>query len=206
MDRIRGQNARDGIDARGTASGAAARACALALVLAAGTGCTHSVLIRTVPDGATIKVDGEDKGAGPVIVERAPGLFGQMAVTVELEGFATERTVVEQSEWFLWPALLAIIPFVALPLAVFFPVGTIFAIAWAVVTSPTLLGLAFLRVYPDEVVVVLEPRKEPVSGEFLPTDWWTIPEEYAPNPLPDVETPEDPASVDPDANPSPLPR
>lgn len=188
-----------------------ARAAAvLAVVVLGASGCAHSVLIRTVPDGAVIKVDGKEMGEGPVVVERAPGLFGQMAVTAELDGFATERTVVEQTDWFLWPALLAITPFIALPLVVVFPpIGPIIALVWAVATAPTLLSLAFVRVYPEEVVVVLEPRKAPGSDEFFPTDWWTTPEEYAPNPMPDALLPDaDDAAPAPDKdeNPPPIPR
>lgn len=179
----------------------------------ASSACSHTVLVRTVPEGAQVTVDGEPKGESPVVVETQSGVFDSMSVTAELQGFDKKRVLVEQSEWFLWPGLLAVTPFVALPLVVVFPpIGPIIALVWFVVTSPTFLSLAFIRTYPDEVVIELEPRRAESSLEFLPTDWWTIPEEYAPNPLPSVDGAPKPTDVDepdengphPDRSPLPL--
>jgi len=188
----------------------------VACVLAASfvtSACSHTVLVRTVPEGATVTVDGEQKGESPVVVETQSGVFDSMSVTAEMQGFDKKRVLVEQTEWFLWPGLLAVTPFVALPLVVVFPpIGPIVALVWFVVTSPTFLSLAFIRTYPEEVVIELEPRRAESSLEFLPTDWWTIPEEYAPNPLPSVDgtrpptsdAPKEDDSAHPDRAPLPL--
>jgi hypothetical protein len=177
----------------------------LFVIALASLGCSHTVLVRTAPEGATVSVDGEEKGEAPVVVETRSGVFDTMSITAELEGFSSKRVLLEQTEWFLWPGLLAVTPFLALPLIVVFPpVGAIVAVVWALATSPTLLSLAFIRRYPDEVVIELEPRQADESLEFLPTDWWTIPEEYAPNPPPTSPQadPADPAEEVPEELPS----
>jgi hypothetical protein len=168
----------------------------LLLIALGSLGCSHTVLVRTAPEGAVIAVDGDVKGESPLVVETRSGVFDTMSITAELEGFSSKRVLLEQTEWFLWPGLLAVTPLLMLPLVVVFPpFGAIVALAWAVVTSPSLLSLAFIRTYPNEVVIELEPRQADESLEFLPTDWWTVPEEYAPNP---------PPTPPPDATDAPL--
>jgi hypothetical protein len=159
-------------------------------------------------------VDGVDMGESPVVVERTTGTQGKLRVQAEMDSFEVTRVEVARSEWFLWPALLAIVPTLGLTV-VWIPIaGPIIAVGWAVATSPTLLGLAFLRRYPDEVVVELKPRVSVIDGGLLPTDAWTVPEEYAPNPVPLPPGERDDAKkkrkdkarpVEEDAQPLPLP-
>ncbi len=192
--------------------------CALALAIAfAFGGCAHQTVIRTVPDGASVYVDGEYAGASPVIVERYAGTGGQLRVRAEHDSFLEAETVLERTDWFLWPAALAVTPFLGLP-TLFIPfAGPFICGGWAILTSPTLAGLFFLRRYPEAVVITLSPRIGIEDGAVLPTDDWTVPDDYVPNPLPlrppaDEEEPQPlPQATDPKRkdtrppNPSPLP-
>ena len=191
-------------------------ALALALLLVGG-GCAHQTVIRTVPDGASVYVDGQYAGDAPVIVERYAGTGGQLRVRAEHDSFLEAETVLERTDWFLWPAALAVTPFLGLP-TLFIPIfGPFICGGWAVLTSPTLAGLFFLRRYPEAVIVTLSPRIGIEDGAVLPTDDWTVPDDYVPNPLPlrgddEEEEPQPlPQTNDPKRkderppNPSPLP-
>lgn len=161
-------------------------------------GCVHQTVIRTVPDGATVSVDGEVVGTSPVVIERPLGLMGEIEVKASHESFEPSERVVNRDEWFIWPALLSIVPFFAAPLVVIPFAGPFIAGGWAVATSPTLLGLLFIRRYPAEVVIELAPRVSIIDNIFLPTDAWTVPDGYAPNPIPPDAKP---APPDPAATP-----
>ena len=157
-----------------------------ALILVA-SGCAHKVRIDTDPIGARVTVDGTLVGIGPVEVEKSPWIGQQLNVTVEAENYESQTTVVVQSEWFPWPALLACTPMLGLPCLLAIPIGPFVTIGWAVVTSPTLLSLAFVRRYPDVVKVKLKPKVLGEGGVILPADLWPTPEDGAPNPLPRLD-------------------
>lgn len=188
---------------------------ALALVTVA-SGCAHKTVIRTVPEGASVYVDGEYAGDAPVVVERFAGTGGHLRVRAEHDSFLESDTILERTDWFLWPAFLAVTPFLALP-TLFIPIfGPFICGGWAVVTSPSLAGLFFLRRFPYEVTLILSPRIGLEDGAVRPTDDWTVPDDYVPNPLPlgtddDEEEPPLPQTSDPKReeqkppNPSPLP-
>lgn len=191
--------------------------CLLALfLLCVGGGCAHKTVIRTVPEGASVYVDGQYAGDAPVVVERYAGTGGQLRVRAEHDAFLEAETVLERTGWFLWPAALAVTPFLALP-TLFIPfAGPFICGGWAILTSPTLAGLFFLRRYPEDVTITLMPRIGIEDGGVRPTDDWTVPDDYVPNPLPlpgddDDDEPPLPQSPDPKRrddrppNPSPLP-
>jgi hypothetical protein len=180
------------------------------------SGCAHKTVIHTVPEGAEVYIDGEYAGESPVVVERFAGTGGQMQVRAEMDAFLEHDTVLERTDWFLWPALIAITPLVAIPTLVVPVAGPFICGGWAILTSPTLCSLFFLRRYPDEITVTLSPRVG--SDGVQPTDDWMVPDEYAPNPLPEIKDEQPPAEepapvqhddperpVDEDPNPSPLP-
>ncbi|MFZ9887455.1 MAG: PEGA domain-containing protein [Myxococcota bacterium] len=150
-------------------------------------GCVHQTVVRTEPQGATVYVDGEYAGTAPLVVQRFAGSTGQLRVRAEQDQVLVAETVVERTEWFPWPALLAVTPFLAVPTLVIPLVGPFVCATWAIATSPTLAGLFFLRRYPEEVTLQLLPALRGTDGP-LPTDTWTVPDDYAPNPMPlDVE-------------------
>jgi len=159
-------------------------------VLLLASGCAHKTIIHTVPEGAQVIVDGEPMGAAPVVVERASGTGGKMRVQVQHELFEDKTVDYTRSELFFWPSLIALTPALALPVAVvaglpFPPLGIGIAAGWFCLTSPTLISLFFIQKYPDEVTIELSPRLMPGDdGGYMPTDDWTVPGDYSPNPLP----------------------
>lgn len=199
-----------------TRRGERAVSCALALVtaLVLGVGCAHKTVIRTVPEGASVYVDGEYAGPSPVVVERYAGTGGQLLVRAEHDAFLHGETVLERTDWFLWPALLAVTPLLAAPTLVIPFAGPFICGGWALLTSPTLAALFFLRRYPEDVTITLMPRVGIDGGAVRPTDDWAIPDDYVPNPLPlpdddEPEPPPLPQVDDPkrrdDRPPNPLP-
>lgn len=156
----------------------------LVVLCALASACAHQTVIRTEPEGAQVFIDGNRVGAAPVIVERPLGTAGEMEIRVELEAFEPTTVRIERSEWFLWPALLAMTPFLAVPTVVIPVFGPFLCGGWALLTSPSLISLAFLRRFPAEVTVPLSPRLRVDDGLVLPTDDWTVPDDYTPNPLP----------------------
>lgn len=176
-----------------------------AVLVGGGTGCAHRVLIQSDPPGARIYVDGHLEGESPVVVERRSSAGGRMRVTVELENFQTEERIVEADEWFAWPALIAVTPLIGIPFLVVPVAGPFISCGWALLTSPSLFALAFLRKYPDEVTVTLRPRFG--GGVVLPTDSWMIPDDVDPNPppLPPIEPAPEPAPATQPAAAAPSP-
>jgi hypothetical protein len=75
----------------------------LAMIASYVLGCAHKVKIESTPPGATIFVDGEDKGAAPVILVEQPGCFAHRDLRVELPGHVPVETKLEQSElvWYV---------------------------------------------------------------------------------------------------------
>ncbi len=169
----------------------------LIVVLSLGLGgvsCAHTVTIDAEPLGATITVDGEEVGPAPAKVERVVYVGDQLRISAEQEGYEPMSVSIPASEWYPWPALLAFVPLLGLPLAaptLLIPVAglviaPVVAVGWAVATSPCLLALALTRKYPDTVTVTLKKRrKEPLEG-LTPGDLFDYPDDAGPNPLPDV--------------------
>jgi hypothetical protein len=179
----------------------------MGLIGALGSGCAHTVVINTDPPGAKVFVDGRLVGESPVVTQQQTGLGGHLTVRVESDGFVTEEMQVPRSDWFLWPGIIALVPLFGLPALVAIPIGPIITVAWALLTSPSLLALAFVRKYPDQVVIKLTPRS--AQGFLQPTDVWLIPDDESPNPVPVVPknpTNEPPsAEAEPKATPGPAP-
>jgi hypothetical protein len=163
------------------------------------TGCAHKTVIRSVPEGAEVFIDDEPVGEAPVVVERYLGVGGEMRVRADLESFQSHETLVERTDWFLWPALFAATPLMGLPTLLVPFAGPFICGGWAIVTSPTLISLFFLRKFPDEVTLTLTPNLGVEDGAPLPTDDWMVPDDYAPNPLP---IPEDTAPEEEEPAPS----
>jgi hypothetical protein len=165
------------------------------------TGCLHKVLITTEPEGATILVNGEEVGTSPVEVEERTGLMGSMHIRAERPNYLPAEQTVEQTEWFVWPGLIAVTPCLGAPTVLIPGCGPFIAVGWALFTSPTLISLAFIRKSPDEVNLVLDPTMRLDGGHIVPTDTWIVPDDYVPNPLPveeDSDADGEPSEDDPD--------
>jgi PEGA domain len=146
------------------------------------TACAHTMIIETEPPGAKVWVDGELQGEAPVVTEQRTGFGGHVTVRVEAESFETTELQVERTDWFLWPAIIAVTPLFGVPFIVIPFIGPVISIGWAVLTSPTLISLAFIQRYPDSVSIKLRPRS--AAGFLQPTDTWLIPDDLDPNPPP----------------------
>jgi hypothetical protein len=171
-----------------------------ASIVGASTGCAHTVVVETEPAGAVVRVDGQLKGESPVIMQQRTSTGGRLHLEVSAEGYETKNVVVTQSDWFLWPILVAIVPGLMIPVVVVPVIGPFITVGWAVITSPTLLALAFMQKYPDRVKVTLRPRMG--AGVLQPTDGWLIPDDYDPNPPP---LPDEPPPPPPPKRPPPQP-
>jgi hypothetical protein len=196
----------------------------LIAVIALGAGsvsCAHAVTIESAPVGAIITVDGEEVGPGPVRIERVVYMGDQLRISAEKEGFERMAVSIPASEWYPWPAVLAFVPLLGLPLAVpalLIPVAglviaPVVAVGWAVATSPLLLSLALTRKFPETVTVTLKKRRNEALETLTPGDLFGYPDEAGPNPLPDVgprttsmpssTPPLTPPQTQPGANPVP---
>ena len=151
----------------------------LVVVVVIASGCAHTMIIESEPPGAHISIEGKPVGDAPVITTQFTATGGRLHVTAESESYETAHVVVTQSEWFLWPALIAVTPLLAVPFVVIPVLGPIITGVWAVITSPTLLALLFIQKYPDRVKISLRPK-----GILVPTDGWLIPPDMDPNPPP----------------------
>lgn len=166
----------------------------LAVLMAFGLhslGCAHKTLIRSEPPGASIRVDGKEVGDAPVWIERPYGAFDEIEIQASLKSFEPLKVQVEPDAWFLWPALLATTPFWLVPAIGIPTLGPLLCGAWAIATSPTLCSLALLRKYPEDIVLRMRPKISALDGTVQPTDAWTVPRDYVPNPLPPLPDPKD---------------
>jgi hypothetical protein len=161
------------------------------------------MIVETEPAGARVYVNGELQGESPVVTEQRTSFGQSVTLRVEADGFQPTQQEVAQSEWFLWPAVLAVVPLLGIPISAPFlliplvgPIISLVVIAgWAIVTSPSLIALAFIRKYPEKVEVRLVPKT--VGGVLQPTDTWLIPEDMSANPPPLVT----PKAKDPEPAP-----
>jgi hypothetical protein len=178
----------------------ALKALLLTLVIAGpvASGCIHKVLITTEPEGATILVDGEEVGVSPVEVNERTGLMGTMHVRAERPNYIPTETLVEQDEWYPWPGIMAVTPCLGAPTLLIPGCGPFLWLGWAIITSPTVVSLAFIRKSPDVVRLVLEPTMRLDEGHIIPTDVWVVPDDYSPNPIP--MDPEEETSPDDDGS------
>lgn len=71
-------------------------------VVVTASGCSHTVQIKSVPEGADVSIDGEKVGKTPYAFEAKSGFFDDHRVTVESEGYAPFETQIVQSEP-IWP-------------------------------------------------------------------------------------------------------
>jgi hypothetical protein len=181
-------------------------ACALvaALVVSVGSGCAHTMIVETEPMGAVVTINGEPQGDSPAVTTQFTSTGGRLYVTAEADGYEKASLVVTQSEWFLWPAIVAVTPLFGVPFVVIPILGPIITVGWAVLTSPTLVSLLFLQKYPERVKLKMKAKVP--NDPFVPTDTWLIPDDMDPNPppLPDAAppAPEDP-SKPPEQPPQP---
>lgn len=165
---------------------------AAALLALLSSGCAHTMIVETEPTGAVVTINGEPQGAAPAVTTQFTSTGGRLYVTAEAEGYEKASLVVTQSEWFLWPAIIAVTPLFGVPFIVIPFIGPIITVGWAVITSPTLLSLVFLQKYPERVK--LKMRAKLPGDPFVPTDTWLIPDDMDPNPPPLTDKPpfEDP--------------
>jgi hypothetical protein len=167
---------------------------AVALAMSASTGCAHTMIVETEPSGAVVTINGEPQGQSPAVTTQFTSTGGRLYIEAEADGYQKASLVVTQSEWFLWPAIVAVTPLLGVPFIVIPFIGPVITVGWAVITSPTLLSLVFLQKYPERVK--LKMRAKLPTDPFVPTDTWLIPEDMDPNPppLPDkAAPPEDPS-------------
>lgn len=174
--------------------------CVVVVVVLCGafSGCAHAVLIETEPKNARVFVDGELVGQGPQTIERRVIVGDQLRVSAQADGYEDAAVSVAASEWYPYPGLLALVPLLGIPVgAVVFVaglpllgigiiLGPLVGVGWAVVTSPTIAGLAFTRKYPDTVKIKMVKKKPPGGDLVLPSDFFGVPDDTSPNPLPDV--------------------
>lgn len=170
---------------------------AVTAVITAASGCAHIVNIEAEPKNAKIFIDGEAVGVGDQVIERRVLVGDQLRISAQADGYEDFAVSVPASEWYPYPGLLALVPLLGIPIAI--PVtiiglpllgiglilGPLVAVGWALVTSPTIAGLAFTRKYPETIKVKMV-RKRSSEPILLPADLWGLPDDLGPNPLPDV--------------------
>lgn len=74
---------------------------ALAVVVAlfvGSSGCTHWVVIRSIPSGATARIDGEPMGQTPFFFEETTGWSKVYLLELEKEGFEPFKQTLEQDD------------------------------------------------------------------------------------------------------------
>lgn len=136
----RGASARQWAVAGGGA-GSAGLLCALAL----GAGCSHVVLIKSDPPGATVSIDGEVRGKTPLFFEEATGAGRTYHLHLSLQGHQSVSVQLEQRVWWhscLWPSV-CLMPFTL---------------------GVSGLGLLFARSLEDEYTFLLRPLSQPAPG------------------------------------------
>lgn len=186
----------------GTRGVGAVVAIVVAFVVSAASGCAHTMIVETEPAGAVVTINGEPQGESPAVTTQFTSTGGRLYVTAEADGYEKASLVVTQSEWFLWPAIVAVTPLLGVPFIVIPFIGPIITVGWAVISSPTLLSLVFLQKYPERVKLKMRARVP--ADPFMPTDTWLIPDDMDPNPppLPDG-APADDATKPPEQPPQP---
>ncbi len=175
--------------------------CAFAVVVVvfAGGGCAHAIVIEPDVKNARVFVDGELVGEGTQTIERRVIVGDQLRVSASADGYDDFAVTVDANEWYPYPGALALVPLLGLPiggavliaglplLGIGIILGPLVGVGWAVVTSPTIASLAFTRKYPDTIKIKMVRKKPPVGFDgLLPSDIFGVPDDLSPNPLPDV--------------------
>ncbi|MFH1808695.1 MAG: PEGA domain-containing protein [Pseudomonadota bacterium] len=124
----------------------------LTLLLVASTGaCSHVVLLKTTPPGASVYIDGEVKGVTPLFFEEGTGAGKSYELRLELEGYQPERFVLQQDQW--WASCVApslcLIPFTL---------------------GLSASGLLFARALRDEYHYLLRPVVKPAVPPLPPPE------------------------------------
>lgn len=77
------------------------------------TACSHVVLIKSSPPGATVYVDDEPKGVTPLFYEEASGWGKRYELRLKKPGYLEEHVSLQQDEWIgpcLWSSI-CLMPF-----------------------------------------------------------------------------------------------
>lgn len=122
--------------------------------LAASVGCSHAVTIDSEPSGAEITVNGAKIGTGPVTYDETTGWDKAYTIELKKNGFPDKSVEVKQSE-FNTPILGGSIGGAVLLFISGF--GTI-------VSFVPLIGIAFSKQLPEDVVIPLGGDKAGASG------------------------------------------
>jgi hypothetical protein len=138
-------------DALATARPCVAALAAVLIAVLTAAACTHTVEIDSLPSGAMVSIDGQSAGQAPVRYDEVTGWRNSVLIEMRLEGHATVRQRVEQSEWNVPIAFLS----VCCSLGLGSPLTGLGALP--------LTGLFFARQLPDKVVIALPPN-EPSGG------------------------------------------
>jgi hypothetical protein len=110
----------------------------LALVLSLSAACSHVVLIKSDPPGATASIDGEVRGKTPLFFEEATGFGRTYQLHLELDGYHPQHVELQQRNWWhscLWPSV-CLVPFTL---------------------GVSGLGLLFARSLEDEYTFLMRP-------------------------------------------------
>lgn len=121
--------------------------------LAMATGCSHQVVIDSIPPGANVRIDGVERGETPLAYNETSGWGRTYRLEISKPGFETRETTLTQSRWNL-PVVAAVgaVPFV-------------FGWGCGLMALP---GLLFAKQSPDELVVELEAVSEQENPETVP--------------------------------------
>ena len=71
-------------------------------VVVALSACSHTVMIKSVPEGADVTVDGEKVGKTPYALKATSGFFDEHKIKIDHEGYAPFEATIVQSEP-IWP-------------------------------------------------------------------------------------------------------
>lgn len=147
----------------------------LSLIFAAS--CSHVVLIKSTPPGATVYIDDEVKGVTPLFFEEASGPGTRYDLRLTLPGYHDQQVALQQDQWMyacVWPSL-CLMPFTL---------------------CASSAGLLFARHLRDEYHFLLRPLpqkslpQKPLPQKPLPQD--PIPQDAAPQgPVLQIPAPED---------------
>lgn len=68
--------------------------------------CSHVVLIKSIPPGASVTINGEPKGVTPLQFEEATGSGEDYEIRLDLAGYETELIHLQQDQW--WRSCVAV--------------------------------------------------------------------------------------------------
>lgn len=115
------------------------------------TACSHVVLIKSSPPGATVYIDDEPKGITPLFYEEASGWGRRYELRLQKPGYLEEHISLQQDQWLapcLWPSIC------------------LMPVTFCVSGS----GLLFSRTLRDEYNFLLRPKAKESEVEVKPAD------------------------------------